>query len=279
MYSDLLTKMTNGAQSKLNMLNESKTKYFVASAFAGLFVGVSMLFAIVLASILKDAGIETYKIAMGAVFGVALTLVVFAGANLFTSNTMIFSVGSFTNKISWKDTFRACGYSYIGNFLGSLFVVLLFVGGGLLLSGSVADMAHATAAGKVDATFMQIFFKGVLCNILVCSAVICITNMTSEVGKIIVIYAAIFLFVTAGFEHSIANMTVFLTAAVSNAPIALSAMANNLVAATLGNIVGGAIVMGGGYYILGRETVESPQPTTVAQKNLVPTDAKVKAHA
>ena len=146
-------------------------------------------------------------------------------------------------------------YSYIGNLLGSLLVAAFFVGSGLVDKGPVMEFFATTSIAKASAPAMHLFFRGVLCNILVCVAVLCSFRTSDESAKLIMIFLCLFTFITSGFEHSIANMTIFGIVLFSKAiaGATLGGAIYNLAIVTLGNMVGGAIVMGIGVYILGSE--------------------------
>ena len=117
------------------------------------------------------------------------------------------------------------------------------------------EFFEITAIAKSSAPFMALFFRGVLCNILVCAAILC-SFRTSMKAKLIMIFLCLFTFITSGFEHSIANMTVFGVALFSPVikSVTIGAAVYNLIVVTLGNMAGGALVMGLGTYIMGSES-------------------------
>ncbi len=129
------------------------------------------------------------------------------------------------------------------------------MGSGLVDKGPVMEFFATTSIAKASAPAMHLFFRGVLCNILVCVAVLCSFRTSDESAKLIMIFLCLFTFITSGFEHSIANMTIFGIVLFSKAiaGATLGGAIYNLAIVTLGNMVGGAIVMGIGVYILGSE--------------------------
>ena len=106
------------------------------------------------------------------------------------------------------------------------------------------------AADKMNAPFMELLFRGILCNILVCLAVWCSFKLKEETAKLIVIFWCLFAFITSGFEHSIANMSLLSIALMIPHPetVSMIGLAANLVPVTIGNIIGGAMFIGAGYW-------------------------------
>lgn len=254
MFPETLEKLSNGARNKVNLLNENKIKYLIASAYAGLYVGLGIILIFTVGGLLNSAASPFTRIAMGLAFGIALSLVIMTASELFTGNNMIMTAAWLNKKVTGKDTLRIWLYSYIGNFIGSILVAGLFVLTGLVNQGPVADFINTISAAKMNAPFIQLVFRGILCNILVCVAVLCSIRMNSESGKLIMIFWCLFAFITSGFEHSIANMTLLSISMFIPHPetVTIAGYINNLAASTLGNMIGGAIFMGAGYYMLGK---------------------------
>lgn len=255
MHNETLEKLTIAAKNKINLLNSSKLKYMVSSAFAGLYVGIGILLIFTIGGLLTSANSPMTKIMMGVSFAIALSLVVMTGSELFTGNNMVMTAGTLNKGTSTKDMLKVWGYSYVGNLLGSLLVAGLFVGSGLVNKGAVMEFFATTSAAKASLPVMDLFFRGVLCNILVCVAVMCSFRTNDDTAKLIIIFMCLFAFITSGFEHSVANMTIFGVALFSSAIKGATIMGAiyNLCIVTLGNIVGGALVMGVGAYILGKK--------------------------
>lgn len=255
MHNETLEKLTVAAKNKVNLLNSSKLKYIVSSAFAGLYVGIGILLIFTIGGLLTSANSPMTKIMMGVSFAIALSLVVMTGSELFTGNNMVMTAGTLNKGTSTKDLLRVWAYSFVGNLLGSLLVAGLFVGTGLVNKGAVMEFFATTSLAKASLPFMDLFFRGVLCNILVCVAVMCSFRTNDDTAKLIIIFMCLFAFITSGFEHSVANMTIFGVALFSSAIKGATLMGAiyNLFVVTLGNIAGGALVMGAGAYILGKK--------------------------
>lgn len=254
MFKESLVALGNAAAAKAGLVNKSKGRYLIASILAGFFVGIGVILISTIGGIMSAAGSLFTKIVLGLAFGVALSLVVMAGSELFTGNHLIMTAGSLDKRVSWADTMKVWGYSFIGNFAGSILVAALFVQTGLV-KGATADFILKLSTAKMAGAFMPLLFRGIMCNILVCLAVLCTIKMKSESGKLIMIFWCLFAFITSGFEHSIANMTIFSVALMIPHPeaVSLAGMFANLIPVTIGNFIGGSILVGGSYYYLGSE--------------------------
>lgn len=240
--------LSNTAVSKVTQLKNSKSRYFVVTMLAGLFVGLGIILIFTIGGLLGSEFAGT-KIVMGVSFGIALSLVIMAGSDLFTGNNMIMTIGTLMKKTTWYETAQIWVYSYVGNFAGSILVAILFFYSGLA-AGDTATYIVSTAEMKMNAPFIDLLIRGLLCNILVCLAVWCSVKLKEETAKLIMIFWCLFAFITAGFEHSVANMTLLSIALLVPHPasVSLSGMAANLIPVTLGNIIGGAIFIGAAYW-------------------------------
>ena len=123
-----------------------------------------------------------------------------------------------------------------------------------LCAGPVGEFMVSAAAAKMGAGAVALFVRGILSNFLVCLAVWCAGRATSDAGKLIMVFWCLFAFITTGFEHSIANMTLFTVALLQPAheAVTIGGFFYNLAVVTLGNIVGGALFVALPYYVAGR---------------------------
>ncbi|AQR97244.1 formate/nitrite transporter family protein [Clostridium saccharoperbutylacetonicum] len=215
---------------------------------------------------------ETYglgKVLAGAVFGTGLMLVLIAGGELFTGNTMIL-VGVLDKKVSIKAMLKNWFFVYVGNFIGSIFIAYMMNESGLFSSGDsmLGAVTIKIAAYKVGLTFTQGLFLGIMCNWLVCLAVWMAYGAKDMTGKILAIFFPIWLFITSGFEHCIANMYYIPAGILAKNNESLTDAAavlgvtpeklnhlnwetfftGNLIPVTLGNIIGGGIFVGVAYW-------------------------------
>ncbi|SFC34555.1 formate/nitrite transporter family protein [Bacillus sp. UNCCL81] len=138
---EVINSIGNIAIAKTNQIKESKSRYMVPTMMAGFFVGLGIILIFTIGGLLAPTSFAGTKIIMGVSFGIALSLVIMAGADLFTGNNMIMSIGMLEKKVNWIDTTKVWGYSYLGNLFGSVLVALLFAYSGLA-NGGVADFIN-----------------------------------------------------------------------------------------------------------------------------------------
>lgn len=195
------------------------------------------------------------KLASALIFPVGLIMVVIAGSELFTGNNLMIT-SWIRGKITLAKLLKNWLIVFAGNFIGAVAVAFLVVCSGAL--DGISDSVVATASFKNDLSFTNAFIRGVFCNFLVCIAVWMAFSADTVAGKVLAIFGPIFLFVLCGFEHSIANLFygpagVFVALKNGIALEGLSFggfMLNNILPVTLGNIVGGALVVGFSYYLV-----------------------------
>jgi nitrite transporter NirC len=250
--------------AKAAYLKRSPGGFFISSMLAGAYVGLGIILIFSVGSNL-DPGIR--PLAMGASFAIALTLVIFAGSDLFTGHTMFMTLGWLQRTISGRDLGASWAMTWIGNLAGCLVLGMLFVagGGGVVLS-SQSHLMINVAAAKMNAPALELFARGILCNWLVCLAIWTSARMTNDTAKCIAIFWCLYAFIASGFEHSIANMTIFAIALFAEHPptVTWAGMGWNLLWVSLGNIVSGAGIVGLGYWTASREPAAGPAQITLA---------------
>jgi nitrite transporter len=242
--------MSSQAETKAAQVRDLP-RYMWSSALAGAFVGVAVVLLLSVAAPLVAAGSPMSKLVQGSVFGVALTLVVFAGAELFTGNAMVMLQGLLTGKVSVGELLAVWMASLVGNLAGSIGFAALVYGGGTLATGPTTKLIASVIKSKSLLTGPQLFWRSVLCNMLVCLAMWMAARTRSDAAKLVVLWWALLAFVASGFEHSVANMTVFALGALQGTSTWMD-LAKNLVWTVPGNIVGGGLVIGLGYAWLAR---------------------------
>ena len=247
----MLDVLTAAGESKAVKI-ENTPKYITASMLAGIYIGVAMFLIFTIGGLLAVSGITHYKILMGVSFGIGLSLVIMLEAELFTGNVMITTAVALNRNISLKTAFLICFWSYLGNLIGSVFIGALFYFAETT-SGGVTQFFVDASNAKLNCSNSALFFKGVLCNMLVCMAVLSALRLKEETAKLIMIFWCLFAFITTGFEHCIANMSI-LTAAwfMGHGQVLMAGIINNLVWVTLGNAAGGAI-LAAAYYIINKK--------------------------
>ncbi|MCP4481536.1 MAG: formate/nitrite transporter family protein [bacterium] len=254
--NETLEKIIKASQLKINMLNNSFLKYFILAMMAGIYVGFGVILIFSIGAPLEVAGLPIIKALMAASFGVALTVVVFAGSELFTGNNMIMTIGSLSKSVKWLDTLKLWIVCYLGNFLGSLLIAYFIYFSGLLSNHATFDFIEKVSIVKMTLPFWSLFFRGILCNMLVCLALWMNLRTTNDAAKILLIFWCLFAFIGSGFEHSIANMTIFglsLFGPSTSSAVSWGGCFANLIPVTLGNVVGGALFIGVGYWYVGKK--------------------------
>ncbi|HSO28082.1 MAG TPA: formate/nitrite family transporter [Anaerolineales bacterium] len=242
-------------------------KMFALAVLAGAFIALGAAFATTVAA--GTAATVPYgitRLLTGLVFCLGLILVIVGGAELFTGNNLIVMAWA-GGKVSTSALMRNWIIVYIGNFVGSIgtAVMVLLSKQYLFGGGAVGTTALAIANGKVGLGFVQAIALGILCNALVCLAVWLSFSARSTMDKIAAIIFPITAFVAAGFEHSVANMyfvpmglliKVFDPAFTASTAIDVSRLTwgnflvNNLLPVTVGNIIGGTILVAAIYWFI-----------------------------
>ncbi|MFC1575852.1 formate/nitrite transporter family protein [Gemmatimonadota bacterium] len=247
------------AKAKLPMSDS-----IILAVLAGAFIGLGAAFA-TLTTTDPGMGFGPARVLGGLTFSLGLILVVVAGAELFTGNNLV-AMAWASRAITTRQVARNWLLVYIGNFFGSVGTALLVYWSGTwaLAYHGVGLNALGIAAAKCDLEWGQAFVRGVLCNALVCLAVWLCNSARSVTDKILAIIWPITAFVALGFEHCIANMYfiplgILLKENPELAEIAvgtgrsletlnLQGLADNLLPVTLGNIVGGTLLVAGVYW-------------------------------
>lgn len=243
------------AATKARMLARSPGGYLVQSMLAGVYVGFGIILIFSIGAPLAAAGSPAVKAVMGASFAVALALVIFAGSELFTGNNMVMTIGALSGTATWSQTLKIWLASYAGNFAGSLLLAAAIVASGLAGKAPTRDFILTAAAAKMSAPTGELFIRGLLCNVLVCLAVWMGMRAKEESARLTLIFWCLFAFIGAGFEHSVANMTLLGTALFmphDPAKISWLGFLHNLAPVSLGNVLGGALVVGAAYHYVAR---------------------------
>ncbi|MGN0299276.1 MAG: formate/nitrite transporter family protein [Lachnospiraceae bacterium] len=258
---EALDKYAENCRSKVTM----PTVDLVGKAiFAGLMIGMGAAASSVAAHSVSNVGLA--RLTAAAVFPVGLMMVILLGAELFTGDCLM-AMGVSGKQISLKECLRALICVYLGNLAGAtlLAVMVSFSGQWDYSNGLLGAYTIKLALGKATLSFGKALMSGILCNILVCGAVLMAICAKDVTGKLLASFFVIMLFVTAGFEHCVANMY-YITAGllakgnadyvaiameqygISEAQMAMLNIKNYLVAnllpVSLGNILGGIVFMG-----------------------------------
>lgn len=221
---------------------------------AGAFIGLGSLFYVIIVSD-TSLGFAASRVVGGAVFSLGLLLVVVAGAELFTGNNLL-AMAWAHGRLSARDVLSNWVVVCASNFVGAAgLAAIVFVSGHTDMNGGAIGKAYLKiAAAKSSLPFWEAFFRGVLCNVLVCMAVWMTLAGRSVVDKFVAILLPIAAFVAAGFEHSIANMYFLplgmMLQAGAGQPVEWAGLVRNLVPVISGNIAGGSVLVALVYYVI-----------------------------
>jgi len=225
------------------------------AVLAGAFIAFgAMFFTLVMTN--SGLGFGVGRLVGGMAFSLGLVLAVIAGAELFTGNNLIVMAWA-DGKITLVAMLRNWLLVYMGNFVGAVATAMIVHWSGILGldGGAVGETAVAIAQGKVALPFTEAFFRAVLCNTLVCLAIWLCFAAHTVAGKILAIMLPISAFVALGFEHSVANMyfiplAMLAAGDTAGAGLTVGGLVGNLVPVTLGNIIGGSVLVALVYWII-----------------------------
>jgi Formate/nitrite family of transporters len=254
MYTEVINKISDAAEGKVGLLNKSKGKYIISSALAGMFIGLGIILIYTIGGNLNAVNSPVTKTVMGACFGIALSLVILCGSDLFTGNTAIMTISTMEKRTTFKDSLNIWIFCYLGNLLGSVITAFIYSLSGLT-EGNTGKFIVDTAIHKMSETPTQLFIRGLLCNILVCLATWSYYKLKSESAKLIMIFWCLFAFITSGFEHSIANMTLLAIALFipHAAGVTVGGYIYNVGIVTIGNFVGGMVFIALTYWYISKD--------------------------
>jgi formate/nitrite transporter len=255
----------------------SVPNFLVRGFMAGLFIAVGAALATVCSTGLENSLGPGFKaLIAGAVFPVGLIAIVLTGMSLFTGDTMLIPMAVFQRKTTWQKVFRAWLWVYAGNFIGSLFWAYLMAVGPFSKGGSAeltvfGQNAVAIAQAKTlpymaagAAGLWSAFMKGIACNLLVNVAILLGMSAKNMSGKFLGIWFPIMAFVACGFEHSVANMYFIPAGIMLGANVTwMQFLRWNLIPVTLGNIVGGLVLVAVAYFYSFKQEL-SNLPATAA---------------
>jgi len=245
-------RMGEMAKTKVDYLRAHPMGYLILSAMAGIYLGFGICLIFSVGAPFWVEGSAGTKLVMSTSFGIALTLVIFAEAELFTGNNMVCAIGTLGKFITVKQMGLIFFYSFVGNLLGSLGVAWLIAQSGVVGQAPQSDLLLKVASVKMNGSAWELFIRGVLCNWLVCLAVWMAARTTNDVAKIMLIFWCLFAFVGSGFEHSIANQSILGIALFlpHGTDVTWLGLVWNQFWVVLGNMIGGGVFVGGAYWLV-----------------------------
>jgi nitrite transporter NirC len=251
MFKTDVQRMADASVTKVAYLEQSLLGYVILAALGGVYLGFGITLIFSIGAPFAAEGSAALKLVMGVSFGIALTLVIFAGSELFTGNNMVGVLGALSRHVTWSQLSALFVWSLAGNMLGSLAVAWLVAQSGVMSAVPQATLIHKVAQVKMSLPAWELFLRGILCNWLVCLAVWTAARALGDAAKLLLIFWCLFAFVGSGFEHSIANQSLLGLALFlpHDAAISWAGFVWNQTWVILGNIVGGGFFVGGLYWM------------------------------
>ncbi|GEM76983.1 formate transporter FocA [Vibrio sagamiensis] len=271
-FDSLLPPQTaeRAAEIGVSKATKAPAKSFLLAISAGVHIGIAFIFYTIVTTGAGDLPWGMTRLVGGLAFSLGLILVVVTGGELFTSSVLTL-VAKASGRISWSVLFKNWAVVYIGNFVGAVLLVMcmLLTKQYMFDEGQVGLNTMAISQHKLHHSFFQAIALGVMCNLLVCIAVWMTFSGRTLTDKIAVMILPVAMFVSAGFEHCIANMFQVPMAIgikyfapetfwqMTGAEIAqyadlnmMSFLINNLLPVTIGNIIGGGVFVGMWYWMI-----------------------------
>lgn len=273
-------------QTGIKKVSRTLLQQFLLAVLAGMFVALGAIASNTAIHDIHNVGLA--KTVAGVIFPVGLFMVVIAGADLFTGNCLI-SMSVFERKVSVSKMVKNLIIVYVGNFVGAITLAAMQAYTGMfdLTGGALGGLHIKYGVVKTSIPFGRALVLGIMCNIVVCIAIWMMYSAKDVTGKIIAGFFPIFAFVISGFEHSVANMYYIPAALFAKAnPVYVEAshitqealagltwqsfFINNLIPVTIGNFIGGSIIVSGLYWLiikkksLSTKTMKAAKPVKVA---------------
>ena len=244
LYTGAVDAIASISLKKATAMKHSLTGFLTLSVMAGFYIGFGVILAFICAAPVAAINPGIGKIVAGATFGIALSLVIIGGAELFTGYNLLIFKGTLRGTVTLGDSMLGWFWTYIGNLGGSMLFALMIIASGIFAPDPWKAFILKVATYKSNGPWWELFFRGIFCNWLVCLAIwSAVGRCTSDSGKLIMIWWCLFAFITTGMEHSVANMTILTIAnLLPHDPAVISwgkMFGWNLIPVTLGNIVGG----------------------------------------
>jgi nitrite transporter NirC len=255
MYTEAIQALAEQASVKLAEQRRSLLGHVVRSMLAGMYVGAAIVLIFTIGGLLSTQAPGAVRMTMGICFGGALTIVIFAGSELFTGSNLVLTLGVLSRKATGADLAANWVWTWVGNLLGSLLLAFMAVRSGLLDATGATAPVNAfvlkVTETKMHIPWEQLLWRAVLANWLVCLGVWMAARIKSEAARLLMIWWCMFTFITSGYEHSIANMCGLALGLLlpHGEAITWGGYWYNLGLATLGNVIGGAFFVGGLYWL------------------------------
>ena len=217
-------------------------KMLVLAFFGGMYIALAGVASTWASMLVENPSIK--RLIAGCIFPAGLAMVVLTGSELITGNNLL-TIALLQKRITMKGMLRNWAGVYLGNFIGAAFVAAAVVWGGVFAGNE--SVLISVAAGKI-LPFGQAFLRGILCNILVSLGVLMAAVGKDAAGKVVALFFPVAAFIIGGYEHCVANMYYLTVGILAGAELSLADIISNMVPVTLGNIVGGGLILGAGFW-------------------------------
>lgn len=243
MYSETIEHFAKQSEQKIQSLGAAPGAHFVRSMLAGMYVGASVVLIFVIGATLPPS---IQKLVMGVCFGGALTMVIFAGSELFTGLNLVLTLGVLRGKTSFGALLANWIVTWLGNLAGAALLAWMVVQSGILDAEPVSAFVVAAVDKKMKMAAEPLFVRAVLANWLVCLAVWMSARSDNDAARILLIWWCMFTFIACGYEHSVANMCTLTLGMLlpHGASVGMNGYGYNLGVVTAGNIIGGGGFVG-----------------------------------
>lgn len=226
----------------------------IQGILAGMYISLGAIGYFKIVTATTDPGLGKFLGALIFPFGIIAIL--FMQAELFTSDTMVM-LAVYDKRTKFSKIFSILGLILVANFIGTIFIALLTLGSHIF-NADIIDYIGHIAMHKVHKPVDTLLWSSILCNILVCTSVCLAYSCRDELAKVVVVWLGITVFVLTGTEHTIANSFYLFTAYFGGAEITLAEIGYNLFFVTIGNFIGGGIIVSGVNYMLAYRDIERP---------------------
>ena len=203
LYTGAVDAIASVSLKKATAMKHSLTGFLTLSVMAGFYIGFGVILAFICAAPVAAINPGIGKIVAGATFGIALSLVIIGGAELFTGYNLLIFKGTLRGTVTLGDSMLGWFWTYIGNLGGSMLFALMIIASGIFAPDPWKAFILKVATYKSNGPWWELFFRGIFCNWLVCLAIwSAVGRCTSDSGKLIMIWWCLFAFITTGMEHS-----------------------------------------------------------------------------
>src|SRR4051812_35767467 len=200
MYTEAIQTLSDQAVAKLEAQRRSLSGHLIRSMLAGMYVGAAIVLIFTIGGNLAETAPGAVKLVMGVCFGGALTIVIFAGSELFTGSNLVLTLGVLTRRATAADLAANWVWTWIGNLAGSMLLAWMAVQSGVLDPEPIKTFVVGITQTKMNLPPDQLFLRAILANWMVCLGVWMAARIKSETARILMIWWCMFTFITSGYE-------------------------------------------------------------------------------